>query len=170
MDFIPLFLSKRYLNKGMFAFIIFSTNLWSFDLCQSSSQHVDTIKMKRQRNRLVISVFVDLRKLVEQNRANFIPPTSRMTNYILLKFDELSQTNNVWIEKWLLQCLVTCCCMFNLQAKLTICEGHDGTEFSNGDVTKVRSACDDDDQCKRQQRGPTIVGSEDVPLFLLLPA
>uniref|UniRef100_A0A803QW04 Secreted protein n=2 Tax=Cannabis sativa TaxID=3483 RepID=A0A803QW04_CANSA len=77
---------------------------------------------------------------------------------------------NVWIEKWLLQCLVTCCCMFNLQAKLTICEGHDGTEFSNGDVTKVRSACDDDDQCKRQQRGPTIVGSEDVPLFLLLPA
>ncbi|KAM6589793.1 hypothetical protein CsatA_012398 [Cannabis sativa] len=91
---------------------------------------------------------VDLRKLVEQNRANFIPPTSRMTNYILLKFDELSQTN----------------------AKLTICEGHDGTEFSNGDVTKVRSACDDDDQCKRQQRGPTIVGSEDVTLFLLLPA
>ncbi|KAF4395307.1 hypothetical protein F8388_001694 [Cannabis sativa] len=54
--------------------------------------------------------------------------------------------------------------------KLTICDGHDGTAFSNGDLTKVRSTYDDDDQCKRQQRGPTIVGSEDVPFFLLLPA
>uniref|UniRef100_A0A803P1Z3 DUF155 domain-containing protein n=2 Tax=Cannabis sativa TaxID=3483 RepID=A0A803P1Z3_CANSA len=41
------------------------------------------------------STSVDLRKLVEQNRANFIPPTSRMTNYVLLKFGELSQTNGL---------------------------------------------------------------------------
>ncbi|KAJ9553614.1 hypothetical protein OSB04_017659 [Centaurea solstitialis] len=32
------------------------------------------------------STSVDLRGLLEQNRANFIQPTSRMTNYIVLKF------------------------------------------------------------------------------------
>ncbi|KAM7277409.1 hypothetical protein ACFE04_019275 [Oxalis oulophora] len=35
------------------------------------------------------STSVDLRSLVDQNRQNFIPPTSRMTNYIVLKFDNL---------------------------------------------------------------------------------
>ncbi|XP_060968119.1 4-hydroxy-tetrahydrodipicolinate reductase 1, chloroplastic-like [Cannabis sativa] len=57
----------------MIAFIIFSTNLGSFDLCQSeiqgklvmidfvgSSQHVDTIKMKWQRNRLVPTSIVGI--------------------------------------------------------------------------------------------------------------
>lgn len=29
---------------------------------------------------------VDLKGLVEQNKHNFIPPTSRMTNYVVLKF------------------------------------------------------------------------------------
>ncbi|KAG5557461.1 hypothetical protein RHGRI_007638 [Rhododendron griersonianum] len=29
---------------------------------------------------------VDLRRLVEQNKPNFIPPTSRMTNYVVLRF------------------------------------------------------------------------------------
>lgn len=29
---------------------------------------------------------VDLRSLIEQNKQNFIPPTSRMTNYVVLKF------------------------------------------------------------------------------------
>lgn len=33
---------------------------------------------------------VDLRSLVDQNRQNFIPPTSRMTNYVVLKFGTLS--------------------------------------------------------------------------------
>ncbi|ESQ41308.1 hypothetical protein EUTSA_v10013692mg [Eutrema salsugineum] len=32
------------------------------------------------------STSVDLRSLVEQNKQNFIPPTSRMTNYVVLKF------------------------------------------------------------------------------------
>ncbi|KAK4769438.1 hypothetical protein SAY86_027588 [Trapa natans] len=36
------------------------------------------------------STSVDLKSLVEQNKPNFIPPTSRMTNYILLKFGNLS--------------------------------------------------------------------------------
>ena len=38
---------------------------------------------------------VDLRSLVEQNRLNFIPPTSRMTNYVVFKFGELSDSNDV---------------------------------------------------------------------------
>ncbi|KAG2274007.1 hypothetical protein Bca52824_056562 [Brassica carinata] len=32
------------------------------------------------------STSVDLKSLVEQNKHNFIPPTSRMTNYVVLKF------------------------------------------------------------------------------------
>ncbi|KAK1409514.1 hypothetical protein QVD17_36040 [Tagetes erecta] len=32
------------------------------------------------------STSVDLKSLVEQNRRNFIPPTSRMTNYVVLRF------------------------------------------------------------------------------------
>ncbi|KAL0874465.1 hypothetical protein Bca101_024170 [Brassica carinata] len=32
------------------------------------------------------STSVDLKSLVEQNKLNFIPPTSRMTNYVVLKF------------------------------------------------------------------------------------
>ncbi|XP_047329444.1 protein RETARDED ROOT GROWTH-LIKE [Impatiens glandulifera] len=32
------------------------------------------------------STSVDLRGLVEQNKSNFIPPTSRMTNYVVLQF------------------------------------------------------------------------------------
>ncbi|KAF3433832.1 hypothetical protein FNV43_RR24935 [Rhamnella rubrinervis] len=35
------------------------------------------------------STSVDLRSLVEMNRPNFIPPTSRMTNYVVFKFGEL---------------------------------------------------------------------------------
>ncbi|WRX12876.1 protein of unknown function DUF155 - like 1 [Theobroma cacao] len=44
------------------------------------------------------STSVDLRRLVEQNKQNFIPPTSRMTNYVVLKFGNLAsspkQTNS----------------------------------------------------------------------------
>ncbi|XP_042476944.1 protein RETARDED ROOT GROWTH-LIKE-like [Macadamia integrifolia] len=32
------------------------------------------------------STSVDLRSLIDQNKANFIPPTSRMTNYVVLRF------------------------------------------------------------------------------------
>lgn len=35
------------------------------------------------------STSVDLRSLVDQNRPNFIPPTSRMTNYVVFKFGNL---------------------------------------------------------------------------------
>ncbi|XP_038689634.1 uncharacterized protein LOC119988607 isoform X2 [Tripterygium wilfordii] len=35
---------------------------------------------------------VDLKSLVEQNKPNFMPPTSRMTNYVVLKFGNLSQS------------------------------------------------------------------------------
>ncbi|XP_023905775.1 protein RETARDED ROOT GROWTH-LIKE [Quercus suber] len=41
------------------------------------------------------STSVDLRSLVEQNRQNFIPPTSRMTNYVVLKFGNLSEINGL---------------------------------------------------------------------------
>ncbi|GMN51183.1 hypothetical protein TIFTF001_020346 [Ficus carica] len=41
------------------------------------------------------STSVDLRRLVEQNKANFSPPTSRMTNYIVLKFGELCDPHGV---------------------------------------------------------------------------
>uniref|UniRef100_A0A2P2JRT9 Uncharacterized protein LOC105127434 n=1 Tax=Rhizophora mucronata TaxID=61149 RepID=A0A2P2JRT9_RHIMU len=37
------------------------------------------------------STSVDLKSLVEQNKHNFIPPTSRMTNYVVLKFGNLSE-------------------------------------------------------------------------------
>ncbi|XP_021819185.1 uncharacterized protein LOC110761102 [Prunus avium] len=40
------------------------------------------------------STSVDLRSLVEQNRLNFIPPTSRMTNYVVFRFGEPSNSNN----------------------------------------------------------------------------
>lgn len=40
------------------------------------------------------STSVDLRSLVEQNRLNFIPPTSRMTNYVVFKFGELTNSDN----------------------------------------------------------------------------
>jgi len=36
-----------------------------------------------------------LRSLVEQNKPNFIPPASRMTNYVLLKFGNLSEINGL---------------------------------------------------------------------------
>ncbi|CAN0825250.1 Protein RETARDED ROOT GROWTH-LIKE [Linum grandiflorum] len=38
----------------------------------------------------IFSTSVDLKSLVEQNKPNFVPPTSRMTNYVLLKFGDLS--------------------------------------------------------------------------------
>ncbi|KAF5467175.1 hypothetical protein F2P56_017030, partial [Juglans regia] len=41
------------------------------------------------------STSVDLRSVVEQNKPNFIPPTSRMTNYIVLKFGNLSEINGL---------------------------------------------------------------------------
>ncbi|KAK4280046.1 hypothetical protein QN277_011721 [Acacia crassicarpa] len=36
-----------------------------------------------------ISTSVDLKSLVEQNKPNFVPPSSRMTNYVVLKFGNL---------------------------------------------------------------------------------
>ncbi|KDO44569.1 hypothetical protein CISIN_1g0164742mg, partial [Citrus sinensis] len=41
------------------------------------------------------STSVDLRGLVDQNRQNFIPPTSRMTNYVVLKFGTLSNPSGL---------------------------------------------------------------------------
>ncbi|XP_010253493.1 PREDICTED: sporulation protein RMD1 [Nelumbo nucifera] len=35
------------------------------------------------------STSIDLRSLVDQNKANFIPPTSRMTNYVVLRFGDV---------------------------------------------------------------------------------
>lgn len=35
------------------------------------------------------STSVDLKSLVEQNKANFVPPSSRMTNYVVLKFGDI---------------------------------------------------------------------------------
>ncbi|XP_050386455.1 protein RETARDED ROOT GROWTH-LIKE [Argentina anserina] len=43
-----------------------------------------------------ISTSVDLRSLVEQNRVNFIPPTSRMTNYVVFRFGELVKTDSAF--------------------------------------------------------------------------
>ncbi|KAF8402775.1 hypothetical protein HHK36_010865 [Tetracentron sinense] len=40
------------------------------------------------------STSVDLRSLVDQNKANFIPPTSRMTNYVVLRFGDLRSDPN----------------------------------------------------------------------------
>lgn len=36
------------------------------------------------------STSVDLKRLVEVNKPNFIPPTSRMTNYVVLRFGDLN--------------------------------------------------------------------------------
>ncbi|XP_012073696.1 uncharacterized protein LOC105635258 isoform X2 [Jatropha curcas] len=41
------------------------------------------------------STSVDLKSLVEQNKPNFIPPTSRMTNYVVLKFGNLSESTGL---------------------------------------------------------------------------
>ncbi|KAK6144871.1 hypothetical protein DH2020_021691 [Rehmannia glutinosa] len=40
------------------------------------------------------STSVDLRSLVEQNKQNFIPPSSRMTNYVVLRFGDFSLEPN----------------------------------------------------------------------------
>ncbi|KAL7228750.1 hypothetical protein ACSBR2_007446 [Camellia fascicularis] len=40
------------------------------------------------------STSVDLRSLVEQNKPNFIPPTSRMTNYVVLRFGNVKPEPN----------------------------------------------------------------------------
>ncbi|KAL0303056.1 UNVERIFIED_CONTAM: Sporulation protein RMD1 [Sesamum radiatum] len=40
------------------------------------------------------STSVDLRSLVEQNKQNFIPPSSRMTNYVVLRFGDLQPDPN----------------------------------------------------------------------------
>ncbi|PIN16714.1 hypothetical protein CDL12_10628 [Handroanthus impetiginosus] len=40
------------------------------------------------------STRVDLRTLVEQNKQNFIPPSSRMTNYVVLRFGDLKPNPN----------------------------------------------------------------------------
>ncbi|KAL0317492.1 UNVERIFIED_CONTAM: Pentatricopeptide repeat-containing protein [Sesamum angustifolium] len=40
------------------------------------------------------STSVDLRSLVEQNKHNFIPPSSRMTNYVVLRFGDLKPDPN----------------------------------------------------------------------------
>ncbi|KAG8390661.1 hypothetical protein BUALT_Bualt01G0106800 [Buddleja alternifolia] len=40
------------------------------------------------------STSVDLRSLVEQNKQNFIPPSSRMTNYVVLRFGDLRPDPN----------------------------------------------------------------------------
>lgn len=40
------------------------------------------------------STSVDLRSLVEQNKQNFIPPSSRMTNYVVLRFGDLKPDLN----------------------------------------------------------------------------
>ncbi|XP_022999183.1 uncharacterized protein LOC111493641 [Cucurbita maxima] len=42
-----------------------------------------------------ISTSVDLRSLVDQNKRNFIPPSSRMTNYVVLKFGDLCNVNTL---------------------------------------------------------------------------
>ncbi|KAL0298626.1 UNVERIFIED_CONTAM: Sporulation protein RMD1 [Sesamum radiatum] len=45
--------------------------------------------------RLPLLLFpVDLRSLVEQNKQNFIPPSSRMTNYVVLRFGDLKPDPN----------------------------------------------------------------------------
>ncbi|KAK4403847.1 Sporulation protein RMD1 [Sesamum angolense] len=41
------------------------------------------------------STSVDLRRLTEQNKQNFIPPSSRMTNYVVLRFGDLRLDPNV---------------------------------------------------------------------------
>uniref|UniRef100_A0A7N0V853 Uncharacterized protein n=1 Tax=Kalanchoe fedtschenkoi TaxID=63787 RepID=A0A7N0V853_KALFE len=43
----------------------------------------------------LFSTSVDLKSLVEQNKANYIPPSSRMTNYAVFKFGTLSTDPNV---------------------------------------------------------------------------
>ncbi|CAA3020641.1 uncharacterized protein LOC111407689 isoform X2 [Olea europaea var. sylvestris] len=40
------------------------------------------------------STSVDLRALVERNKQNFIPPSSRMTNYVVLRFGDLKPEPN----------------------------------------------------------------------------
>ncbi|GAV63714.1 DUF155 domain-containing protein [Cephalotus follicularis] len=39
------------------------------------------------------STSVDLKSLLEQNRQNFIPPASRMTNYVVLRFGNVTDTS-----------------------------------------------------------------------------
>ncbi|GMH11749.1 hypothetical protein Nepgr_013590 [Nepenthes gracilis] len=59
----------------------------------ADSEDVDT-KTAIPVRAFFFSTSVDLKSLVDQNKPNFIPPTSRMTNYVVLKFGNLKTEPN----------------------------------------------------------------------------
>lgn len=53
-----------------------------------------------QNRKILIGSFcsVDLRSLVEQNKQNFVPPSSRMTNYVVLRFGDTKKAASVSVS------------------------------------------------------------------------
>ncbi|KAK7279065.1 hypothetical protein RJT34_24109 [Clitoria ternatea] len=45
------------------------------------------------------STSVDLKSLVEQNKLNFVPPSSRMTNYVVLKFGNICDSKSKVLQR-----------------------------------------------------------------------
>lgn len=54
----------------------------------------DTFKASIPVRAFFNSTSVDLRRLVEQNKQNFVPPSSRMTNYVVLRFGDMRPNPN----------------------------------------------------------------------------
>ncbi|CAM8966704.1 unnamed protein product [Rhodiola kirilowii] len=59
-----------------------------------SDSEVEAAKSSVPVRAYLFSTSVDLKSLVEQNRSNYIPPSSRMTNYALFKFGNLNSDPN----------------------------------------------------------------------------
>jgi hypothetical protein len=76
------FLFALFYSLLGFSFVT-SISFSFFILCSS--------KLNLTANYYCFCCSVDLKSLVEQNKKNFIPPTSRMTNYVVLKFGNPSQ-------------------------------------------------------------------------------
>ncbi|KAF8397622.1 hypothetical protein HHK36_016542 [Tetracentron sinense] len=74
---------------------------WNEPVSCSEAGDGNTGSVNQEETRLSIpvrtfffSTSVDLRRLVELNKANFIPPTSRMTNYVVLRFGNIKSDPN----------------------------------------------------------------------------
>ncbi|KAL6578036.1 hypothetical protein OROMI_010364 [Orobanche minor] len=64
------------------------------DVQEEEDEASDTSKASIPVKAYFFSTSVDLRSLVEQNKQNFIPPSSRMTNYVVLRFGDYSPEPN----------------------------------------------------------------------------
>lgn len=77
---------------------------------------------------MVIFCSVDLKGLMDQNKQNLVPPSSRMTNYVVLRFGNANSDPNVSVSS-----ILSCLCVHILWLKMTVaiaCEIKEVYHFS----------------------------------------